>query len=295
MTIYSYTDYLRNPFLATDCLGELLRKSALRLFLGAGASNGLGLPAWKMLVARAIDKDTDAAFVSELDGKSSSELGKLVSAIDDGSSTYVQKLHVALYRDIKPNLLEQLQVSPLLLALAALMTGMHRGRVSSVVTYNYDDLLEQYLKMLGLAVCCRTMPDELSTSADVEVNYVHGRLPQSWSITDALPEIVLSERSFRTRRAGIDKGWSAMVEHGLYSKIGLFIGLSGDDSSILDILKRAVPSIKRSNDYTGYWLLTPDAFLRNSSDIQDVGMCPIRIEKQKIPEFLFRICQSAAR
>jgi SIR2-like domain len=294
VSVYSYPDYLENPFLATDALGQLLGRSALRLFLGAGVSQGFGLPGWKTLIARILSRDTDSTFVADWDKKPIMDLRKLLDLVDDGSATYVAKIHGAIYRDVKPDLLEQLQVSPLLLAVAALMTGAHRGRVDSVVTYNYDDLLEQYLKMLGLAVCCRVLPDELSTRADVEINYVHGRLPQSWEVLNPVPEIVLSEKSYRARRSEIDAGWSAMVEHALYSKIGFFIGLSGDDSATLDIFKRAQTRIKRNEDYTGYWLLTPGAFERNSSDIKEVGMCPIRLEKERIPQFVFAICQHAA-
>jgi len=292
--IYSYDDYLTDPFLAAGELGQLLRNSALRLFLGAGASSGFGLPEWKLLIARVLDKDRDSAFLSSLDTMSITDLRRLVDPLDDGSATYVGRVREALYRDVKADLLEQLQGSPLLLAVAALLTGAHRGRIDSVVTYNYDDLLEQYLRMLGLAVCCRIRPDELSTRADVELNYVHGRLPQGWEASMAIPEIILSEKSYRSRRAEIESGWPAMIAHGLFSKIGLFVALSGDDSSILDVLKRAQNRVRRSADYTGYWLLTPDAFDRNKDDILEVGMCPIRLEKEKIAQFVFRICQCAA-
>jgi hypothetical protein len=264
------------------------------LFLGAGASIAFNLPPWKMLIARILGKESDPVFVSELDSKSVTDLRRLVDPFDDDSATYVENVHNALYRDVKANLLEQLQVSPLLLALAALMTGAHRGRIDSVVTYNYDDLLEQYLMMLGLTVCRRMHPDELSTRADVEINYVHGRLPQLWDASKAMPKLVLSEKSYRSRRAEIDEGWPAWIEQGLHSKIGLFVGLSGDDSSILDILKRAQNRVNRDLPYTGYWLLTPDAFDRNKEDIIEVGMCPIRLEKEQFPNFVFSICQRAA-
>lgn len=292
--IYSYTDYVVDPFLATDELGRLLGNSAFRLFLGAGASVAFNLPAWKMLIARILGKESDPVFVSGLDSKSVTDLRRLIDPLDDDSALYVGKVQNALYRDVKTNLLEQLQVSPLLLALAALMTGAHRGRIDSVVTYNYDDLLEQYLMMLGLTVCRRMHPDELSTRADVEINYVHGRLPQLWDASKAIPKLVLSEKSYRSRRAEIDEGWPAWIEQGLHSKIGLFVGLSGDDSTILDILKRAQNRVNRDLPYTGYWLLTPDAFDRNKEDIIEVGMCPIRLEKEQFPNFVFAICQRAA-
>jgi hypothetical protein len=291
--IYGYDDYLRDPFLAAKSVGQLLHNGTLRLFLGAGASSGFGLPEWKLLVARILKKDGDTAFVDSLDGKSSAELCRLLDPVDDKSKAFLLSIHEALYRDIAPTLQEQLLQSPLLLAVAALITGSCRGRVESVITYNYDDLLEQYLHMLGYAICRRTRSDELSTRADLEVNYPHGSLPQSWTATGELPDIVLSEKSYRTRRADIDEGWSAIIEHGLYSKIGFFVGLSGDDSSILDVLRRAQKRLTRNDDYNAYWLLTPDAFERNKDSIRDVGSCPIRLPKERMPEFVFKVCQAA--
>jgi hypothetical protein len=290
---YSYEDYRKDPFLAVDGIGSLLRDGVLRLFLGAGVSAGFGLPQWKVLIARVLSRDTDKGFMKSLHSRTPTELTKLVDAIDDGSERYVRGVHEALYRDASPSLFDQLLKSPLLLSVAALVTGAHSGRVDSVITYNYDDLLEQYLRMLGLAVCPRAEPTDLSRRADVEINYVHGRLPQVWDDSAPQPPIVLSDRSYREKRAGIDEGWSAAVQIGLYSKIGLFLALSGDDSSILDLLQRVQTEV-RHPPYNGYWLLTSDAFQRNKKPILDVGMCPISIKKERVPQFIFSVCKAAA-
>jgi hypothetical protein len=291
---YSYPDYLDDPFRATKQLGRLLNRSVLRLFIGAGVSVGFGLPNWQLLIARMLNRETDRKFLRELKAKSGPELGRLVDHLDDGSEGYASLVKTALYSNVKKNLLDELRKSPLLLALAALMTGAQRGRVDSVVTYNFDDLLEQYLEMLGLAVCSRTKPDDLSTRADVEINYVHGRIPQHWNGSGRSPKIILSEKSFRDTRSKIDEGWPAFVLSGLQSKIGLFLALSGDDSGLLDILKRTETRLRRSANYAGYWILTHDAFQRNEGAIRGVKMCPIRIHEDQIPLFIFEICREAA-
>lgn len=293
--IYSEADYQANPFLATDELGRLLRSGSLRLFLGAGVSSGFGLPEWRALIARVLGREADEAFVASLGTMSEKAQATLIDPVDDGSPQYVRLVQEALYRDVRADLVERLQRSPLLLAVAALVTGgLCRGRVDSVVTYNYDDLLEQYLAMLGYGVCVRIRPDDVSTRAEVEINHPHGWIPQGWDGVSVYEPPLLSERSYRARRAEIDEGWSALVEHGLMSKIGLFLGMSGDDGAILDVLKRTQRHVKRSEDYVGYWLLTPDAFDRNANAVRDVGHCPIRIEKERVPSFVFRICQEAA-
>ncbi len=292
----SHKDYERNPLLATDTIGKLLGLGCLNLFLGAGISKGFGLPNWLMLVARILGRGTDVPFLEELEKKSSLDLGRSIDPFDTKDLPYLKKVHDALYLDVADSLIDQLPRSPLLLAVAALLTGNCRGRIEKVFTYNYDDLLEQYLAMLGHATCVRTSPSDYSKWADVEINHVHGYLPQKWNMTDPLPELVLSEASYRNRRAGIDEGWSLAVESSLNSKAALLLGLSGDDTSILDIFTRAKKrDLQRKEDYHGYWLLTPDAYSRNCDTILAVGMCPISVAKDDLPQFVFRVCQSALR
>jgi hypothetical protein len=292
---YSYPDYKRNPFFATEEIGKLLSNGCLNLFLGSGISQGFGLPEWARLIARVIGRGDDDAYVAKIRSQSLLEQLKLIDPVDTADEDYHEKVYKALYKDVKDSLLDQLPRSPLLLAVAALLTGSCRGRIQTVFTYNYDDLLEQYLKMLGYKVCTRTTPTDYSTWADVEINHVHGYLPQSWKKGGRMTELVLSEKSYRNRRAGIDEGWSACVENSFYSRPGLFLGISGDDATMLDIFARAKKKIQRNEDYHGYWIMTPDAFARNEQTIvaDNIRMCPIALDKDKFPEFVFRVCQEA--
>ena len=294
---YSCKDFEVTPFLSTATIGKALRSGCLNLFLGAGVSKGFGLPEWDLLIARILKRATDQLFLEELRTKSDKDLAKLIDVIDrdDRKADYLLAVHSALYETVAITLAEQLSRSPLLLAVTALLTGSCRGRIGRIFTYNYDDLLEQYLTMLGYGICRRTDPFDFSTKADVEINHVHGFLPQAWKPGEICSDLILSEKSYRTRRAGIDEGWSACVEQSLYAKQALFIGLSGDDSAMLDVLERAKQKTKRihDSDYHGYWLMTPDAYQRNATAIQNVSMCPIPMDKDLLPKFVFEVCQKA--
>ena len=291
--MHSEKDFEANPFLAVKAVGALLRAGCLNLFLGAGISSGFGLPFWRLLVARILGHGDNPTFVEGLKGKSDRDMGRLIDAVDNGNAEYVSKVHDALYKDVSAELVEQLQRSPLLLAVTALLTGTYRGRIHQVFTYNYDNLLEQYLNMLGYTFSIRMSPSDYSFKSDVEINHVHGFLPQDWTSAAKMPELVLSERSYRSRRAEITEGWSSYVEHSFYTKSALILGLSGDDSATLDIFERVKKRVHRSDDYNGYWLLTPDAYARNAEPIREVRMCPIPIEKEKLPAFVFGVCQAA--
>jgi hypothetical protein len=73
----------------------------------------------------------------------------------------------------------------------------------------------------------------------------------------------------------------------------LFIGLSGDDGNILDDVQRANKQLTRASDYNAYWLVTPKAYQDNSDRIIHAGSCPIPLEIDEIPRFLFEVCQKA--
>ncbi len=304
MSVYSWEDYKDNPFLSTETIGTLLYNGALTLFLGAGVSCGFSLPSWKQLVTNILLNDNDSAFVCGIESNNDKELTKLLNEIDDGTQNYKNKVYDALYKDIYKDVKDRLTHSPLLLAVAALITGSCRGRIDTIITYNYDDLLKQYLEMLGYRVCVRKKPSDISTRADVEISHVHGYLPQSRVNESAASELILSEKSFQEKRAFIDRGWSPYIEHCLSRKQGLFLGLSGNDSSIMDGLRRAHDNIDRKNDiteywlnqdYGGYWLMTEEAYERNHKDIVNVGMCPVKLEEGDFPKYIFEVCQNAAR
>ena len=150
--IYGYEDYCADAFLAASAIGALLRESKLMLLLGAGASAGFGLPEWGLFVARLLGVDGDQDKVRRLEAANDKELGRRIDEIDNATPEYVDGIHAALYREVEQDLLDQLVRSPLLLAVAALITGQARGRIDIITTYNYDDLLEQYLGMLGYSV-----------------------------------------------------------------------------------------------------------------------------------------------
>lgn len=290
----SFDHYINDPNLAARDIGELLGVGSLSLFLGAGVSQGFGLPSWPQLVARLIGRGNDKQFIRSLRKKSDTEVARLVDDVDSGDASFASKVHSALYEGSDADLSDRFVASPLLSAVTALFSGSCRGRVRTVVSYNYDDVLERYLRFYGFRVSVRRWPSDLTRWADVEVNHPHGFLPRDEDFEDWSGEIVLSDKSYRTRRTEINEGWSMAVQQTLQSTIGVFVGLSGDDNSLLDVIKTVSKRVDREEPYCGYWLMTPDAFGRNSQTLLGLNMCPIRLDVSSFAGFVSRVCEAAA-
>jgi len=80
--------------------------------------------------------------MADLHTRSNKDLARLLDCLDDESERYLDKVSQAVYSGIAEELPDQLPESPLLIAVAALIIGSCRGRITSVTNYNYDDLLK---------------------------------------------------------------------------------------------------------------------------------------------------------
>src|SRR5579862_5761856 len=96
------------PFLATDTIGDHLAGGSFVLFLGAGVSQGFGLPSWSELVARVIGRSDDEQFRERLEAMSDREMAKQIDSIDTGDAVFASTVHRALYREVAPELSNQL-------------------------------------------------------------------------------------------------------------------------------------------------------------------------------------------
>lgn len=293
-------DFAANPRLAVGPIATCLQDGVLTLLLGAGVSTGFGLPNWFELVMRlaGIQHGSPAylEYLARYEGNAlpDQELQELVDRVDDGSTTYLDKVRQALYAQMQPDLARQLSTSPLLLAVAALTTGTTRGRVDVVTTYNFDDVLEHYVQMLGHSVRIRTNESDLVGRADVTINHPHGFVPRDISRSHSTTQPILSAKAYREKRAQIDAGWSDYIAHVLTQKVALFVGLSGRDSSILDLLHRISKRWKADGRRPGgYWILTPSDYDKYGPQIAEENVIPLRFEIDEIPMFIFDVCRRA--
>lgn len=291
---YGLEDIKDEPWRAVEDISRHLAMGQLTLFLGSGVSCSLGLPAWLPLLARILGDENDTSKVASATPE---QLSRLVNQVEKKKGAdFCQWVHECLYRSVDEEALTQaMLMSPLLQSLVALITGGLRGRVETVVTYNYDNILERRLEILGFKPFVRRRPWDLVSRSDVVVNHVHGYLPTEWKSNLTEQDLVLSGRSYQKRRLSDSPGWGAQVEQLLMQRVALCVGMSGADQSMIDAMKAADGHAKRHEPFVAFWLLTPHSYEENHELVSESGACPVRLDAEEIPVFLRETCEGAVR
>ncbi len=144
--------------------------------------------------------------------------------------------------------------SPTLVALGSLMSGTNRGRIDTVLTLNFDSILEMYLRLYGYITQTVTKFPSTLHRADVHVFHSHGYLPYSPEDGSDTPDILLTSQTYLEALGDRNDSRRDMMEHIFGQKKVLAIGLSGDD-----IYSRAVlAAMAKRNPHgplSGFWIV----------------------------------------
>lgn len=203
-------------------------------FLGAGVSCDEGLPGWKSLLMALIsdatgskieEKEFDALF--EANGSSSIIMGRYIRRLYNDDNEHMRKVirkclyKKKTYNGIKSNTIQKI----------CELVNNNRKTVKSIITYNYDDLIEQQLANIHVPSC--SVFDTREPDARFPVYHVHGILDQA-NLKSS--EIVLTEDEYHEqyRRSFM---WSNVEQlHALQSNNCFFIGLSMTDPNLRRLL-----------------------------------------------------------
>ena len=210
------------------------------LFLGAGVSTSAKMPSWNDLLkglmgeVKLLKPATLEAF-KELDSHVLEECGDSYLIM----ARYLQTA-INLYDEkqdfpdlIKKYLYNNNNTSPLLSALACIV---QEKKVSEVITYNFDDVLEQNLASLGLI----DSRDYTSISKDAEIKghntlpiyHVHGIISKDGPVDN----VVFSEEEYHKRYTNAFH-WSNVEQlHALTRMHCFFVGLSMTDPNLRRLL-----------------------------------------------------------
>jgi hypothetical protein len=253
-----------------DSLKVCYKKGQFSLFLGAGVSSSAGMPDWNTLL--------NSLFVTyltqEFDGdvaigdKDISDLVARLNSIDEPSALmaarYLRKGLSKRDGEVKDFIeavtknLYKLRNnkfpidSELLKSIASMCFPRRTGaKVKSVVTYNFDDLLERQLTNNAILHRCIFTDNESYDPDELPVYHVHGFLPENRKLYDGLDNstLVFSEEGYHQIYSD-SYHWSNLVQLNSFRESNcLMVGLSMTDPNLRRLLDISSKNIERSKHF----------------------------------------------
>jgi hypothetical protein len=259
--------------LAIKELKDAFNSRNLTIYLGAGVSMPSGLPSWEQLVLllyfRTLNADINYRVfpnyllaISEWLLKTKNEpLDIILRKIKNSGwneNTFVELIQETLYSGFNvfgapqiPSIDENKTLSAIINNLCRFSTPQNIG-LKSIVTYNYDNLLEIGLELKGAVSNFQIIwsRSEEIDSAKIPIYHVHGYIPIVGK-GSTIEEMIFSEEQYNNAFQDAYY-WGNMVQmQALSSNTGLMIGISLNDRNI----RRILDSIKKSPILTKNYLL----------------------------------------
>lgn len=210
-------------------------------FLGAGVSMDAGGPSWEELLRKIMKrfkkfgKQKDFDKVYEWCGMSPIILGRYAASnkkILQDVTEYLRRF--VLYRGVNED------SSELIKAICEAVEGSDNdervvvsGKVDSIITYNYDDLVETALEKRGIKVA-RISQKGQNYRNEIPVYHVHGIIPRD--LNGIIPTPILGEKEYHQMYKE-SYHWSNVEQlHALDRNTCFFIGLSMTDPNLRRLL-----------------------------------------------------------
>jgi hypothetical protein len=264
-----------------ELLIDAYKKRQFSTFLGAGVSSSAGMPDWNTLL--------NSLFVSYLTKEfnstqtiSDEDIKQIVFRLNDvdepsalmaarylrkgltkeatEEQIFINTISDNLYklRDTKKDI-----SSKLIKSISNLCMPTQTGaRVKSVVTYNFDDLLERELDSKSIRHHSIYKENELSDPDELPIYHVHGFLPEDKTKYASLEKstLVFSEEGYHQIYSDAYH-WSNLVQlYTLRENNCLMIGLSMTDPNLRRLLDISARNIEQTRHFTFMRRLTIDEF-----------------------------------
>jgi hypothetical protein len=281
-----------------EYLAQQVNRGSLALLLGAGISMEYGIPDWAALI--------DNLWAAKRCPNPESDLLRSAERFRlqfhrDNMAGFLEDVSAALYRDFAIDF-GSLLGNPTLSAIGALVMSSHRGNVSKVVSFNYDDVLELYLEYHGFNTVSLWDPKHWSTSVDVTVYHPHGFLPSRPDV-ERSEEIILDQRSYSSVVGDVTNLWHQQLVTLMRTHTLLLVGLSVTDLNLDSLLFKSknnhallkTPEPQRPLFSAVRLTTDDDPGRRTLFEERGIYTETIRNYHKELPQFLFAICQRAAQ
>lgn len=258
------------------------------LFLGAGVSKSAGMPSWNELLKGLMNevkilKDDSLKAFTELDSHIYFECGdsNLVMARYLETAIQLSNKKADFTQLIKKYLYSKEHKSDLLTDLALIIKFR---KVDEVITYNFDDILEQALVDNGLKESVHFTPiardAEVADHNNLPIYHVHGIIPEHGDVAD---KVVFSEDVYHDRYRN-SFHWSNIEQlHALARKHCFFVGLSMQDPNLRRLLdiSRKMNATDKPSHYAFLPRTKQEAYCLNEKSCKFVQTSQSLIDKKK--------------
>jgi hypothetical protein len=222
---------------------QSFKNDEIVFFLGAGVSKDAGLPSWDELLRSLNISIIESKVPFKLTTTQKDDMVKLLTNLQMGAplvtASYIRKalddkfvneIRKALYHDVKP-LKEQKLLSTIAKAARPLIGKLG---VKGIITYNFDDLLEQHLEEKGTDYKSIYREGDFEISTKRPIYHVHGFIPSKQDKYVDLDKslLVFSEDGYLSLQND-PYSWSNLVQlKALRESTCILIGLSGIDPNL---------------------------------------------------------------
>lgn len=246
-----------------NAVRDQYKSGRFSIFLGAGVSSSAGLPDWdtllnslfvSMLTSESIETNIDFDQISsivkrlrQIDGPSALMLARYIrKGITADSPTEQGKFIEAVTNQLYGLRNKELPISSNLIKAIGILCAPSRtgAKMRSVLTYNFDDLLERELKSRGISYRSIFEELDLPSPEELPIYHVHGFLPENRKDYEKINKatLVFSEEGYHHIYKEAYH-WSNLIQlNSLKETSCLMVGLSLTDPNLRRLLEISAKS-----------------------------------------------------
>lgn len=271
-----------------ELLKRLYKKGQFSFFLGAGVSSSAGMPDWNTLLnslfvtylTNEFDQeekinDTDITQIvvrlNQIDEPSALMAARyLRKGLDNNGSTseeFTKAISSNLYklRNSNKNIDSDL-IKSIVEMCMPLRTG---AKIKSVITYNFDDLIERQLEAQSIQYHSIYTDNDYIDPDELPIYHVHGFLPENIEDYKSLDKstLVFSEEGYHLIYSD-SYHWSNLVQlSNLRDNNCLMVGLSMTDPNLRRLLDIASRNSDKARHFTFMKRLTVENFIKTNGNV----------------------------
>lgn len=258
----SSSDWRKDSNILINDLNQSFKNDEVFFFLGAGVSKDAGVPTWDELLRDLNISIIESKLDFKLENSQKEEILSLLTNIQSGapviSASYIRTaLNEEFISEIRKNIYKNVKSIPqqkLIKSIAKAsrpLIGKHGLR--GIITYNFDDLLEQQFENLDIDYKSIYREGDFEIPTKRPIYHVHGFIPKTDENYTNLDKslLVFSEDGYHILQND-PYSWSNLVQlKALREHTCVLIGLSGIDPN----LRRLFSNFSKRYDGCKHYIL----------------------------------------